>query len=135
MNAPAWKWVSEDAVMAIHDDQLAEHGGMAGVRDLALVLSALDRPRNLAAYGAPEIAFLAASYAYGISRNHGFLDGNKRTAFVVACVFLLDHGYDLVATDQEAVTAMLAVAEGEMSEMELAVWFRGYIQASGASGE
>jgi death-on-curing protein len=123
-----WKWVSENTVLAIHDEQLAEHGGMSGVRDLGLVQSALHRPQNLAIYGDPDVADLAAAYALGISSNHGFLDGNKRTAFVVAYVFLLDHGYELVASDQEAVTTMLAVAAGEMPEEELAVWFRGYIR-------
>ena len=122
------KWVSENTVLAIHDEQLAEHGGMPSMRDIALVQSALHRPQNLVTYGAPDIADLAAAYAYGISRNHGFLDGNKRTAFVVACVFLLDQGYELMASDQDAVTTMLAVAAGEMSEVELAVWFRGYIR-------
>ena len=113
--------------MAIHDDQIAEHGGLAGSRDRSLVLSALDRPRNLAEYGEPDLAELAAAYAYGISRNHGFMDGNKRTAFVVAYVFLLDNGYDLTASDQETVTTMLSVADGTMPEQELAIWFRGYI--------
>jgi death-on-curing protein len=125
---PNWKWVTENTVLAIHDEQLAEHGGMTGVRDMGLLQSALDRPQNLAAYGAPDVADLAAAYAFGISRNHGFLDGNKRTAFVVAYVFLLDHGYDLIASDQEAVITMLAVSAGEMPEEELAVWFRGYIR-------
>jgi death-on-curing protein len=128
VNTSDLKWVSEKTVLAIHDEQLAEHGGMPGVRDMALVQSALHRPQNLAAYGAPDIADLAAAYAYGISRNHGFLDGNKRTAFVVAYVFLLDHGYELMASDQDTVSTMLAVAAGEMSEVELAVWFRGYIR-------
>jgi death-on-curing protein len=128
VNTPELKWVSEKTVLAIHDEQLAEHGGMPGLRDMTLVQSALHRPQNLAAYGAPDIADLAAAYAYGISHNHGFLDGNKRTAFVVAYVFLLDQGYELMASDQEAVTAMLAVAADEMSEVELAVWFRGYIR-------
>jgi death-on-curing protein len=128
VNTPELKWVCEKTVLAIHDEQLAEHGGMPGLRDMTLVQSALHRPQNLAAYGAPDIADLAAAYAYGISHNHGFLDGNKRTAFVVAYVFLLDQGYELMASDQEAVTAMLAVAAGEMSEVELAVWFRGYIR-------
>ncbi len=126
MNTPGMKWVFEKTVLAIHDEQLAEHGGMPGVRDMALLQSALHRPQNLAAYGVPDIADLAAAYAYGISRNHGFLDGNKRTAFVVAYVFLLDQGHELIASDQEAVTTMLAVAAGEMSEAELAVWFRAY---------
>ena len=128
MSTPNWKWISEKTALAIHDEQLAEHGGMPGVREMALVQSALHRPKNLAAYGAAEVADLAAAYAYGISQNQGFLDGNKRTAFVVACVFLLDQGYELMASDQEAVTTMLSVAAGEMSEVELAVWFRGYIR-------
>jgi death-on-curing protein len=128
VNTPDLKWVSEKTVLAIHDEQLAEHGGMPGLRNMTLVESALHRPQNLAAYGAPDIADLAAAYAYGISHSHGFLDGNKRTAFVVAYVFLLDQGYELMASDQEAVTTMLAVAAGEMSELELAVWFRGYIR-------
>lgn len=128
MNSPDMKWVSENTVLAIHDEQLAEHGGMPGLRDLALVQSALHRAQNLAAYGAPDIADLAAAYAFGISRGHGFLDGNKRSAFVVACVFLLDQGYGLFASDQDAVTTMVAVEAGDMSEAELAVWFRGYIR-------
>jgi death-on-curing protein len=128
MSTADWKWVSEETVLAIHDEQIAEHGGMPGVRDMSLVQSALHRPQNIAAYGDPDIADLAAAYAYGISSNHGFFDGNKRTAFVAAYVFLLDQGYDLMASDQEAVTTMLAVAAGEMSEIELAVWFRGYIR-------
>jgi death-on-curing protein len=128
MSTTDWKWVSEKTVLAIHDEQIAEHGGMPGVRDMALVESAIHRPQNIAAYGDPDIAGLAAAYAYGISLNHGFLDGNKRTAFVTAYVFLLDQGYDLIAGDQEAVTTMLAVAAGEVSEIELAVWFRGYIR-------
>ena len=128
MSATGWRWISEATVLAIHEEQLAEHGGMTGVRDMGLVLSALARPKNLAAYGAPDLADLAAAYAYGLSRNHGFMDGNKRTAFVVALVFLLDHGYSLIAGDQESVTAMLAIADDAMSEAELAVWFRAYIR-------
>ena len=128
VSTPRWKWVAEQSVLAIHDEQLAEHGGRPGVRDLSLVQPALDQPRNLAAHGTPDVAELAAAYAFGISKNQGFLDGNKRTAFVVACVFLLDHGYELVASEHEAVTTMLAVAASEMPEAELAVWFRGYIR-------
>ena len=120
----AWRWIGEAVVLAIHDAQLAEHGGMAGVRDRTLVQSALARPRNLAAYGTPNIADLAAAYAYGLANNHGFIDGNKRTAFVAANLFLLDHDHDLIATDMEAVRVMLAVAAGEMPEAALAQWFR-----------
>jgi len=127
MNSANWKWVSQAAVLAIHDEQIAEHGGIPGIREMALVESAVHRPQNIAEYGDPDIAYLAAAYAFEVSRNHGFLDGNKRTAFVTAYVFLLDQGYDLMASDQEAVTAMVAVAAGEVSEIELAVWFRGYV--------
>jgi death-on-curing protein len=120
-----WRWVTEDVVLAIHDEQIAEHGGGVGVRDLALVQSAFGRPRNLAAYGDPDVAALAAAYAYGIARNHGFVDGNKRTAFVVAYVFLLDQGYELTASDVEAVRIMVSLAAGDTDEFELAGWFRG----------
>jgi death-on-curing protein len=124
-----WRWVSEDVVLAIHDEQLAEHGGMTGLRDESLLLSALARPQNLAAYATPDIADLAASYAVGIARNHAFIDGNKRTALVVAAgVFLPLNGYKLTASDGEMVRTMLAVADGTMSEPELAIWFRTYIR-------
>jgi len=124
-----WRWVSEDVVLAIHDEQLAEHGGMTGLRDESLLLSALARPQNLAAYATPDIADLAASYAVGIARNHAFIDGNKRTALVVAAgVFLPLNGYKLTASNGEMVRTMLAVADGTMSESELAVWFRTYIR-------
>jgi len=124
-----WRWVSEDVVLAIHDEQLAEHGGMAGLRDRSLLLSALARPQHLVAYGSPYIADLAASYAVGIARNHAFIDGNKRTALVVAAgVFLPLNGYKLTASDGETVRAMLAVADGTMSEPELAIWLRVYLR-------
>jgi len=124
-----WRWVAMDVVLAIHDAQLAEHGGLQGVRDPTLVLSALDRPRNLVNYATPDIADLAASYAFGLARNHGFIDGNKRTAFVVALVFLLDQGYALAASDGDAIAVMLAMAAGDMSEEALTTWFRAEIVA------
>jgi death-on-curing protein len=124
-----WRWVSADVVLAIHDEQLAEHGGLKGLREESLLLSALARPQNLAAYGTPDVADLAASYAAGIARNHAFIDGNKRTAFVVAAGVLLPlNGYKLGASDGESVRSMLAVADGTRSEPELAVWFRTYIR-------
>lgn len=130
MSESPWFWVAENAIYAIHDEQIAEHGGLAGVRDKALLLSALARPQNLVAYGNPDIADLAAAYAVGIARNHPFLDGNKRTAIVVAGgVFLPLNGYELVADNREIVRVMLAVAEGLMADAELAAWFRTYMKA------
>jgi death-on-curing protein len=126
----AWRWVAENAVYAIHDEQIAEHGGLAGVRDKELLLSALARPQQLEAYGNPDIADLAAAYALGIARNHPFLDGNKRTAIVVAGgVFLPLNGYEIVADNREIVSVMLAVAEGLLDDAQLATWFRTYMKA------
>lgn len=110
--------------MAAHREQLAEHGGGDGVRDARLLDSAMARPQNLAAYGKPDAAALAASYAFGIARNHPFVDGNKRTAAVVSETFLVLNSYKLTATDAELVVAFLALAAGELSEEELADWFR-----------
>ena len=126
MTVPAWRWIKESSVLAIHEEQIAEHGGLAGIRDLPLLLSALARPKNLAAYGNPDIADLAAAYTVGLARNHAFLDGNKRTAWVVAETFLLKNGYELIAGDRDGLITMLAVAEGSMSEAEFALWLRTY---------
>lgn len=120
-----WRWVETDVVQAIHDRQLAEHGGLDGVRDVGAVQSALARPRNLAAYGDPDAADLAAAYAFGLAKNHGFADGNKRTAWVVARLFLADNGYRLTFNKAEAVRTVEAVAAGSLTEQELAAWFRG----------
>lgn len=128
MTASAWRWIKESSVLAIHEEQIAEHGGLAGTRDLALLQSALARPKNLEADGDPDVADLAAAYAVGIARNHPFLDGNKRTAWVVGETFLLKNGYELTAGDREGVTAMLSVADGTMSEPEFAVWLRTYMR-------
>ncbi len=118
-----WSWVREDVVLAIHNRQLREHGGLSGIRDLGLVQSALSRPQNLAHYGKPDVAMLAASYAYGLTKNHGFVDGNKRTAYVVTLVFLLDNGFEFIGEDMDSVIIMLAVASGKISEKQLAEWF------------
>jgi death-on-curing protein len=123
-----WLWVPLDAVLAIHDEQIAEHGGIPGVRSLAVVESALARPRNLLAYGKPDAARLAAAYAFGLSSNHGFLDGNKRTAYVVAEAFLDLNGHVMEASDEAVVNTMLAVASGAMPEEQLAKWFRSFVR-------
>lgn len=119
-----WIWISVEVALAAHAEQLAEHGGGEGVRDQALLESAMARPRNLAAYGEPDAAALAGTYAYGIARNHPFVDGNKRTAAVVSETFLVRNGYRLTATDAELVVAFLALAASELSEEEIADWFR-----------
>lgn len=130
MTKPAWRWVDESVVYAIHDEQLAEHGGLSGLRDKSLLLSALARPQPLEAYGTPDVADLAAPYAVGIMRNHPFIDGNKRTALVVAVgLFLPLNGYEVIADNAEMLRAMLAVAEGAMSDAELAAWIRTYRRA------
>jgi death on curing protein len=125
--AQDWIWVAPEVAQAAHLEQLAEHGGAEGVRDARLLESAMARPQNLAAYGEPDAAELAASYAFGIARNHPFADGNKRTAAVVSETFLLLNGFQLGATDAELVVAFLALAAGELNEEEMADWFRGHL--------
>ena len=119
-----WIWIDRAVILAVHDAQLAEHGGGAGVRDAGLLESALAKPLNLAAYGEADAAALAAAYGYGISRNHAFIDGNKRTGFVAAELFLRLNGYRLTATDADCVLTMLAVAAGDISEEAFAAWLR-----------
>ncbi len=122
--AQDWVWVSAEVALAAHLEQIAEHGGGEGVRDAGLLDSAMARPRNLADYGAPDAAALAAAYAFGIARNHPFTDGNKRTAAVVSETFLGLNGYRLTASDAELVVAFVALAAGELAEDELTDWFR-----------
>lgn len=119
-------WLLEETVRAVHSRQISEHGGKSGVRDEGLLLSALARPQNLAAYGdpPPDLAALAASYAFGIARNHPFIDGNKRVALVAARTFLLINGADLVATQEEKYATFLSLADGRLTEEELAGWIR-----------
>jgi death on curing protein len=119
-------WLLPEVVLAIHGRQIAEHGGDPGVRDVGLFESALSRPKNLLAYGepAPDIAALAAAYAFGLSKNHPFIDGNKRVAYVAARTFLLLNGWDISAAPEEKYLTMLSLAEGSLSEEELADWFR-----------
>jgi death on curing protein len=119
-----WIWVARSVVAALHDEQLAEHGGGAGLRDEGLLVSALARPRNLLAYGTPDVIDLAAAYAYGIAKNHPFIDGYKRTAAVVMELFLDLNGYALSADDASLVTTILGLADGSLSEAALAQWLR-----------
>lgn len=122
-----WRWIAPKTVHALHDRQLAEHGGLDGVRDQGLVESALVRPINLAAYGEPDAAALAAAYTYGLACNHGFLDGNKRIAWLCARLFLADNGCRLTFDKIEAVRIVEGVASGDVSEDDLAAWFRARI--------
>ena len=119
-----WIWVATDVALSALREQLSEHGGGQGVRDVRLLDSAMARAQNLAAYGQPDAAALAATYAFGIARNHTFVDGNKRTAAVVSETFLVLNGYVLKATDAEIVVAVLTLAAGDLTEDELADWFR-----------
>ena len=121
-----WRWVNPSLVYAVHDMQLARHGGLVGLRDKNAVESALGRVQQLSTYGkpVPDATDLAAAYAYGLARNHGFSDGNKRTAWVIARVFLLDNGESLSYTEIGAIHVMQDVAAGTIGEQALAQWFR-----------
>jgi death on curing protein len=124
-----WQWIAADVTYAIHERQLDEHGGLDGVRDENAVESALARPQNLAAYESPDAASLAASYAFGIARNHGFADGNKRTAWVNARLFLALNGLTLRFDPGDAIRTMTGVASGSIREEELGEWFRTRIES------
>jgi len=120
-----WRWVRKGEALEIHEMQLAAHGGLSGIRDEGLLDSALAQPRNLAAYGeTDDPCALAASYGYSIARNHPFLDGNKRTAFVVAAFFLSLQNIHVKTTQKDVVTTILALAAGTLSETEFADWLR-----------
>ena len=122
-----WTWVDAGVALAIHDEQLAEHGGASGVRDAGAFESAMARPVNLVAYDTPDAAALAAAYAFGLARNHAFVDGNKRTAYVVAEMFLALNGIKLLSSDAAGVLTFVALASGDFSEDTLADWFRANI--------
>jgi death on curing protein len=117
-------WITRELAIAVHRRQLAEHGGADGVRDMGLLDSALSRPRHLFAYSdpTPDIPALAAAYAFGIAKNHAFIDGNKRTAFVVCRSFLLFNGYDMTATKEERYKTFLDLAAGMINELQLVEW-------------
>ena len=123
----AWKWIDPLVVWAIHKSQIARHGGLDGVRDRGLIESALARPQNLAASGDPDAAEVAAAYACGLAKNHGFLDGNKRTALVVSLLFLAENGFHTPVDQGDAVRLMESVADGTMDEPAAADWFRSRI--------
>ena len=118
------RWVDKRALLLLHGESLAEHGGLPGLRDEGLLDSALARPLNLAAYGQPDLAALAAAYGVGLAKNHPFADGNKRVAFLAVGLFLALNGYRLNASQIEATQAMLAVAAGEVDEAGFAAWLR-----------
>jgi len=117
-------WVRRETVLALHEQSLVEFGGTAGIRDEGLLDSALAKPENLFAYGKPTIFDLAASYGFGLVKNHPFVDGNKRAGFIVAVIFLELNGYRFQATEAEAAVSTLALAAGEMSETEFAAWLK-----------
>lgn len=119
-----WRWLREDAVVAMHSEQIAEHGGRPGIRDAGLLSSALARPQNQAAYGEAAVFDLAAAYAIGIISNPPFVDGNKRTGFLAAYVCLYLNGWELMAAEAETVAAVLALALKEMDETGLSNWLK-----------
>jgi death-on-curing protein len=119
-----WRFVGEKVVIAIHGEEIARHGGADGLRDPGALEGALARPRHLVAHDAPDAAALAAAYAIGIAKAHAFVDGNKRTAWVVARLFLADNGQRLDFERAEAVEAMVGLAAGATSEAEFAAWLR-----------
>jgi len=121
---PEWKWLREDVILAVHDEQLAEHGGPSGVRDIGLLQSALGRPRNAAVYGEPDVCDLAAAYAFGIAPNHPFVDGNKRTAAIAGLLFLAQNGASFTIGEAELVVMIQSLAAGELAEEDVARWLR-----------
>ena len=120
----SWRWISKPALLLLHAESLAEHGGSPGLRDEGLLDSALARPQNLLAYGEPDVAALAASYGWGIARNPPFIDGNKRAALLSIGLFLHLNGWRLTASQADTTRTMLALAAGDLSEDALADWLR-----------
>lgn len=123
-----WRWLPAQVLVSIHDEQLSEHGGAAGLRDEGLFESALARPRQLATYGEPDVVELAAAYAFGLVRNHPFVDGNKRTAFIAAQLFLRLNGHRINAPHVDCVLTTLALAAGDIDEAAFAAWLRSHLQ-------
>lgn len=124
----AWRWVNRQVLLLLHDESLAEHGGASGLRDEGLLDSALARPVNLALYAQPDVAALAASYGVGLAKNHAFVDGNKRAAFLAVGLFLAINGYRLRTTQAEATLAVMNVAAGTLDETGFADWLRHHVE-------
>lgn len=122
----SWRWVDKRALLLLHGESLAEHGGGEGVRDEGLLDSALARPLNLLAYEKPDFAQLAASYGFGLAKNHAFIDGNKRAAFLAVGLFLYLNGYRLQTSQADATLTVLALAAGEITEEQFAAWIRAH---------
>lgn len=119
-------WINHHALRLLHGESLVLHGGAAGIRDEGLLESALMRPKNLVIYGSPDVFDCAAAYAFGLAKNHPFVDGNKRAAFLACGLFLRLNGQRLTATQAKATLTMLALAAGQLSETEFAAWLRGH---------
>ena len=119
-----WRWIDKRALLLLHGESLAEHGGASGMRDEGLLDSALARPLNLVAYGEPDLAALAAAYGFGIVKNHPFVDGNKRAAFLAVGMFLFLNGQRLKVTQADATVMVLALTVGEIDETAFANWIR-----------
>jgi death-on-curing protein len=120
----SWRWIDRKLLALLHDESLAMHGGASGLRDAGLLDAALARPLDLAAYGEPDLAALAASYAFGLAQNHPFVDGNKRAAFLSVGLFLGLNGHRLTASQAEATVAMFGLASGDIDEATFAAWLR-----------
>lgn len=118
------QWIELSVVLAIHEQQIAEHGSALGIRDLAMIESALGRPQNLLLYNDPDIFDLAAAYGYGLAQNYGFIDGNKRTAYIVTRLFLILNGHDISASAVEKVITFEKVGQGKIDQPALASWLR-----------
>ena len=129
-----WRWIDKRVLLMLHDESLAEHGGAGGLRDEGLLDSALARPLNLAAYDEPNAADLAAAYGYGLAKNHPFVDGNKRAAFLAAGLFLAMNGLRLRASQAEATIAVFTLAAGELDEAGFAAWLRLHSQPRDPAG-
>ena len=125
--AKKWKWIDRNILLLLHDESLATHGGAGGIRDEGLLDSALSRPLNLALYGEPDVAELAATYAFGLAKNHPFVDGNRRAAFLSIGLFLYLNGQLLTASQADATLTMMAVAAGEQTEADLVTWIRKHL--------